>query len=130
MTNFEKINMDYNIINTVYTDVNTDYNSISKEPVYFEFVNIGEALTKLQYYEHALYEHFSEKIQNEKYLVPTKDRILPIYVTKREFRGSSLVKIEFIDCVGDTIIKEAPFTNMFNSFQEALAYLKNLNKED
>lgn len=41
-------NYDY----TIYTDVATDYEALSKNPVYYEFVDLGKALNKLRYIEH------------------------------------------------------------------------------
>lgn len=36
------------------TDPNVDYEALSEEPVYYEFVDIGKALNKLKKYEHGL----------------------------------------------------------------------------
>lgn len=37
----------------VLTDPDTDYETISKTPVYFEFVDVGKALNKLKNIEHS-----------------------------------------------------------------------------
>lgn len=110
------------------TDPDVDYTKVSKTPVYFEFIDLGEALNKLKEYENL--EGKKDKIDrlnNEKYIIHwdrTAYCIKPIYITQREYRGNSLISISYLDSNG--LLKSAKLGElcMFDSFQEALARIR------
>ena len=107
------------IINTdAMTSKDVDYESIVKTPVYYDFINVGEALNKLKSYEHYTTKH----IEDIKFVVDYVGcRILPILVKSMEYSGTSLTKVTYMaaDLTIHRYVPSLSTLKIFDTFLEA-----------
>ena len=115
----EKVPTVPDIINTdALTSKDVDYESIVKTPVYYDFINVGEALNKLKSYEHYTTKH----IEDIKFVVDYVGcRILPILVKSMEYRGTSLTKVTYMaaDLTIHRYVPSLSTLQIFDTFSEA-----------
>ena len=109
------------------TDPNTDYESVSEKPVYFEFVNVGEALNKLKKLEHddtvRLTEPSYIRAKRVAYYV-NDGAIFVALITKDEYKLGKLVKVNakiIHDNHGDITLN---IEHLFYTIEDALEYIE------
>ena len=105
------------------TDPNIDYEKVSENPIYFEFVDIGKALNKLKDYEHSKQPECSvTKLEKYalKYVVCRSplDRCLHIHVGTLTGVNKNTLDVQFEDGVIRTYDRNV----VFNTYTEALAF--------
>ena len=118
--------LDIPVLKDCLTDPNTDYEKITENPIYFEFVDIGKALNKLKAYEHCDTKQPDCPVtEQEKYALR--------YVLG--FRESTKAHI-FVGCIigvsSDTVsikfedgtIKKLHRDNVYTTYTEALERYK------
>lgn len=106
------------------TDSNVDYEKVTKEPVYFEFVNVGEALNKLKAYEYTS-TPCKQQEEKEEFLFSTVNkggdvRVLTFKVTSKRYINNTLVEVKTVDETGYTETHDLRVTHFYKTFEEAL----------
>jgi hypothetical protein len=110
------------------TDSNVDYEKVTKEPVYFEFVNVGEALNKLKAYEYTN-TPCKQREEKEEFLFSTVNRggeirVLTFKVTSKRYINNTLVEVVTVDETGFVKIYDLRKVHFYKTFEEALNSLQ------
>lgn len=115
------------------TDKDTDYEAIYKEPIYFEFVNVGQALNRLKNFEYGIVNTTSNNKETIKFLVTDELSIVPLNIVQQEFRGIDLVKIiatYVLEGVEYNIhLKSTECKKVYETYANALEYVNKNNKK-
>lgn len=112
------------------TDPDIDYEKITENPIYFEFVDIGKALNKLKEYEHSLMEQINRNVleQEEKYalryIVGYIDGVLRIGVGCIVGTSKDKIEIKF----ENGAIVPYPRDRVYTTYTEALERFKERTK--
>ena len=110
----------------ILTDPNTDYESVSEKPVYFEFVNVGEALNKLKNLEHYNTVSYTapKYIGDKRVAYYVRDgAIFVALISKEEYRSKTLTKVTASivhDMYGEI---NADAERIFDTIEDALDYI-------
>ena len=109
------------------TDPDTDYESVSENPVYFEFVNVGEALNKLKKLEHdTIVSCTAPKYIGDKrvaYCV-VDGTIFVALISKEEYRSKTLTKVTAKLFHNTDDYSPIAVDHLFNTIEDALAYIE------
>ena len=121
-------------VKDAFTDPNVDYEALSEEPVYYEFIDIGKALNKLKKYEHLGCKPSDSEEEELIYIINLRSHkvVTPYLVLKKEYNGRDLIKYTVKSTLGNQLdirIIDRDIV-VFTKLKEALEYLETLNKLD